>query len=368
MGLFAQVGKDFSDLEKLYQSGQLSQVKSSLSTLKPRRDEEKALVGYYSALCQKTKTEVLAGLVTVADSYPKTSYGQLAMLEAAKIHILEREIPRAQALLRGISSADIIERFYWLAVTYYWQEDYSAAIANAENYLRFNPTDSLAESALHLVADSYIAQKKYQSASSSLNKIKKLPEPDLQYYYYRLGYAQELMGDYVQATKAYRAGYELDKYSQAAFNIEERIFALRSRAPALDISFLYPYTPLELDLGISLSDSITVAAPGLPQPPALDAGPKVAMPAITDSMPIKILLKPISGLYLQAGRFSVESNAERLVKNIRSMTIPCTYYEEAKPGGKSWVVLAGPFENQKQMNAAKTMLSQSQITSFIVQH
>ncbi|MDD3563770.1 MAG: hypothetical protein PHR32_08865, partial [Candidatus Cloacimonetes bacterium] len=132
MGLFAQVGKDFSDLEKLYQSGQLSQVKSSLSTLKPRRDEEKALVGYYSALCQKTKTEVLAGLVTVADSYPKTSYGQLAMLEAAKIHILEREIPRAQALLRGISSADIIERFYWLAVTYYWQEDYSAAIANAE--------------------------------------------------------------------------------------------------------------------------------------------------------------------------------------------------------------------------------------------
>jgi tetratricopeptide (TPR) repeat protein len=362
------VGKDFSDLEKLYKSGQLSQVKSSILTLKPRRDEEKALVGYYSALLQKTKTAALAEFQAVADGYPKTSYGQLAMLEAAKIHILEREIPRAQTLLRSISSADIIERFYWMAVSFYWLEDYSAAIANAENYLRFNPSDALAESALHLVADSYIAQRKYQSATSSLDKIKKLPEQDLQYYYYRQGYVQEMMGDYGKATRAYRAGYELDKYSQAAFNIEERIFALRSRAPSLDISFLYPYAPLELDLGIAVSDSVQIAPPEVTGPPIPDPLPKIAMPEITSSMPIKLLFKPISGFYLQTGRFSVESNAERLVRNIRAMQIPATYYEEEKPGNKSWVVLAGPFENQKQTDAAKTVLFQSEINSFIVQY
>lgn len=366
ISLFAQVGKDFSDLERQYKSGQLSQVKSSLSSLKPRRDEEKALVGYYSALCKKTKTAALAEFRATAEAYPKTRYGQLSMLEAAKIHILEREIPAAQTLLRGINSADIIERFYWLAVSFYWLEDYSAAIANAENYLRLSPSNSLAESALHLVADSFIAQKKYQSAISSLDKIKKLPERDLQYFYYRLGYAQELLRDYGQATKAYRAGYELDKYSQAAYDIEERLFALRSHAPALDLSFLYPYTPLELDIGVTTTDSIRTALPEGVKPP--DPGPAVTFPEITSSMPIKLLVKPQKGFFLQAGRFSVESNAGRLVASIRSMKIPSTYYEDGSQGNPSWVVLAGPFENQKQTDAAKALLSQSEINSFIVQY
>jgi tetratricopeptide (TPR) repeat protein len=366
MSLFAQVRKEFNDLEQQYKSGQLSEVKSSLSSLKPRRDEEKALMGYYSALCKKTKTEALAEFQTVVKEYPKTRYGQLSMLEAAKIHILEREIPSAQTLLRGISSADIIERFYWLAVSFYWLEDYSAAIANAENYLRLSPSNSLSESALHLVADSYIAQKKYQSAVSSLSKIKKLPEQDLQYYYYRLGYIQELLGDYGQSMQAYRTGYELDKYSQAAFDIEERLFSLRSHAPSLDLSFLYPYTPLELDIGDAVTDSIRVDLPEIVKP--LEPAIAVTFPKITSSMPIKLLIKPQSGYYLQTGRFSVESNAGRLVKNIRNMKIPSTYYEDGNPGSISWVVLAGPFENQEQMDAAKAMLSQSEINSFIVQY
>ena len=85
-------------------------------------------------------------------------------------------------------------------------------------------------------------------------------------------------------------------------------------------------------------------------------------------MPIKLLIKPESGFFLQTGRFSVESNAERLVRNIRGMKIPATYYEEASPKNKSWVVLAGPFDNQKQTVAAKTLLTQSEINSFIVQY
>ncbi len=366
VSLFGQVGKDFTELERQYKSGQLSQVKTALSTLKPRRDEEKALVGYYSALTKKTKTEALGEFQTVAVTYPKTQYGQLSMLEAAKIHILEREIPLAQAQLRSINSAEIIERFYWLAVSFYWLDDYAAAIANAENYLRLSPSNYLAESALHLMADSYIAQKKYQSAISTLSKIQKLPEQDLQYYYYRLGYAQELLGDYGQATRAYRTGYELDKYSQAAFGIEERLFGLRSQAPTLDLSFLYPYTPLEIDIGEDVPDGLLPGMPEVPKPS--DTTLQVAFPEITSSMPIKLLIKPESGFFLQTGRFSVESNAERLVRNIRGMKIPATYYEEASPKNKSWVVLAGPFDNQKQTVAAKTLLTQSEINSFIVQY
>ncbi|MDI3503771.1 MAG: hypothetical protein PWP64_707 [Candidatus Cloacimonadota bacterium] len=358
--LCADVRKDFAKVEELYNSGKLDEVADKLSRLKSNRDEEQALLLYYSALLHKTKAQALEGFLSAAQEFPKTHYGQLAMLEAAKIYILEREIPQAQAQLRRISSARIIERFYWLAVTFYWLEDYPSAIANAENYLRLSPAGRVSESALHLVADSYIAQNKYQSAISSLHKIKRLPEYDQQYYYYRLGYANELGGDSGAALRAYRTGYELDKYSQVAFNIEERLFALRSRAPALDLSFLYPYTPL--DIAASQDSTAT---------PAIEAIPdslRIALPQFDSSTPLKVSFQPAQGSFLQAGRFSVESNANRLVSNIREMKIPALYYEDDYEGHKTWVVLAGPFDSAAQSNLAKEILSKSDIHSFAVQY
>jgi tetratricopeptide (TPR) repeat protein len=364
--LYAQVRKEFALVEELYQSGQLEEVADKLSRLKPNRDEERALLQYYSALLSKTKEQTLQDFMTAANDFPKTHYGQLAMLEAAKIHILEREIPLAQTQLRRISSADIIERFYWMAVTYFWLEDYSSAIANAENYLRLKPSGAVAESALHLVSDSYIAQKKYQSAISTLAKIKKLMSYDEQYYYFRLGCAQELSGDSAAALNAFRTGYEMDKYSQVAFNIEERLFALRAWTPSLDLSFLYPYSPLELDPTEAIQDS-TALADAVPSESITDTL-MVRLPPIDSSIPIKLLLKPVQGSYLQAGRFSVESNAERLTRSIRRMKIPAVYYEDKEQSNTTWVVLAGPFADPEQSNLARQMLTNSEINSFVVQY
>lgn len=364
--LYSQVRKEISVLEELYKSGKLIDAQRLISSLKPNKDEERALVQYYEALLNKNKTETLALLNSCAEKYSKTLHGQLAMLEAAKIHILDRDMTNAQALLRRINSPDIVERFYWFSVVFYWLDDFSSAIANAENYLRLSPEGSEAENALHLIADSYIGQRKYQSAVSSLSKIRRLKDFDRQYYFYKLGRAHELNQNSKDALTAYREGYELDKYSQIAFNIEERLFAMRSRAPSLDLSFLYPYTPLQLlpELAADSTSGLPSSQPELPPqiPPLTD------LPGVDKTQAIKLAAKPSQGFYLQAGRFSVEGNAERLCRGIRDMNLPASYYEDRSQTQTTWVVLAGPFQNSAESEQARIRLTRSEINSFIVQY
>jgi len=365
VSLTAQVRRDFNRLKEHYEIGNLSEMQEIIKGLKPNRDEERAMIQYYTALLEQSSAEALVQFRDAADRYPQTHYGQLSMLEAAKIHILEREIPSAQALLRRINSAEIIERFYWLAVTHFWLDDYSSAIANSENYLRLKSSGNLAETALHLIADSYIAQAKYQSALSSLQKVDKLKEHDAQYLSYRTGYAYEHLGYNDAALKAYQKGYEMDKYSQVAFDIEERLFFLRSRIPSLDLSFLYPYKELKLDpqkttqITMDTSSSVSDTSSVAKLPSLLPLDPDI---------PIKLLIKPNSGNYLQAGRFSVEANADGLVRNIRQMQIPASYFEDDNQGNTTWVVLAGPFVDSQQMSMARRLLTDKDINSFIVQN
>ncbi len=365
VALSAQIRGDYKKIPQIYQSGDLQELSKKLERLSPKRDEEHALVLYYKAMLKSSNQEALDLFNSASQSFPRTQYGQLSMLEAAKIHILERDIPAAQALLRKISSAEVIERFYWLAVTFYWMDDYSSAIANAENYIRLADDGRRAETALHLIADAYIAQKKYLSAISSLDKIKKLEDYDQQYLKFKEGYAQEFLGNDTQALQAYRQAYELDEYSQVAFDVEERLFALRSRKPSVDLSFLYPYTPLEL----KEKPPLCPADPASPAPS--DSTAVINLPALSPvdkSMPIKLLIKPARGSYLQAGRFSVEANAERLVKSIREMKVPASYYEDESQENKSWVVLAGPFEDRQQTDQSRMILSDNEIHSFVVRY
>jgi len=365
VSLSGQPRRDFIRFKELYESGNIAQAQNSIENLKPNRDEERAMLLYYRALMQSMNNQALTDFHQAIESYPQTHHGQLSMLEAAKIHILERDIPTAQTLLRRINSAEIIQRFYWLAVTHYWLDDYSAAIANAENYLRLKDPAPLSESALHLIADSYISQKKYQSALSSLQKVSRLQELDLQYLRYKEGYTYELLGNSAEALKRYKEGYELNKYSQVAFDIEERLFSLRSRVPSLDLSFLYPYEELKLDPKAAATASESTVTTIKDTVVVAEQSP---LPPIDANQPIKLLIKPTSGNYLQAGRFSVETNAEGLVRSIREMKIPASYFEDDSQAGTTWVVLAGPFAKAEEMSFARRELSANDINNFVMQH
>jgi tetratricopeptide (TPR) repeat protein len=365
VGLNAQVRKDFQNLETLFEEGKTADLQKELKDLKPNKDEERALVLYLEAMLCKNIADTQTRLNSCIEKYPKTPYGQMAMLEVAKIHILEREMQKAGTLLRRINSPDIVDRFYWIAVVFYWQDDYSSAIANAENYLRLSPQGKEAESAHYLIVDSYVSQRKYQSAISSLANLQHLKEFDRQYYYYKLGMINELNSNFKEALKAFREGYELDKYSQVAFDIEERLFNMRSRTPSLDLSFLYPYTPLDIPVELA-SDSLDTQVGSVPE--VSEKLPPLNLPPIDEYLPIKLISKPLKGFFLQAGRFSVKTNAERLCRSIRDMQIPASYYEDKDQGKTTWVVLAGPFSSREQTDSARARLTSSEINSFIVQY
>jgi tetratricopeptide (TPR) repeat protein len=361
MSLNAQIRKELQRLETGYLSGSIDELADRLPTIKAANDDERAFVSHYGALLKKTRAEALELHLRAGDRYAKTLYGQKSLLEAAIIHILDRNYSEAQAQLRKISSPQIPERMYWLAVASYAQDDYSSAIANAENYLRLSPQGLHAENALHLISDSYREQGKHHSSVQTLDKITKIRDYDRQYYLYKLGYSYELTDKAGDALAAYRQAYELDKYSQIAYQVEERLFALRAKRPSVDLSFLYPYNPLEIqELPPPPSSQSTVAD-------TTAQSPQTLMLAIDPLLPIKILAKPQSGIYLQSGRFSVEGNARRLCESIRAMPIPAVYFEETHQGKASWVVLAGPFDSTDQSARAREILSNGEINSFVVQ-
>ncbi|HOS07504.1 MAG TPA: SPOR domain-containing protein [Candidatus Cloacimonas acidaminovorans] len=362
---FAAVRKEFQDLDKLYNSGKLDELSANISTLKPVNDEERACLGFYNALLKVKIEDAISAHQWLIEKFPKSPYAQKSLLELGKIFILDRKIEEATLYLRRITSPEIIERFYWLGLCAWWNDDYANAISNCENYLRLAPRGEFAEKSYYLIAECYLEQKKAYSAVATLLKLQnaKLPEMDEQYFYYRLGYAYELSDKPIDAITAYRKGYEQDPYSQVAYQIEDRILELKSSKPNIDISFLYPYSPLQVTIvqeeqPDTLKTSVTTDSKSSSSSTAKQI-------EVKQDTPVKLKEKPKEGYWLQAGRFSVESNANRLVINIRLLNIPAAYYEDVSGGKKSWVVVCGSFPDRAKAEEAKELLATKNINSFI---
>ena len=362
---FAAVRKEFQDLDKLYNSGKLDELSANISTLKPVNDEERACLGFYNALLKVKIEDAISAHQWLIEKFPKSPYAQKSLLELGKIFILDRKIEEATLYLRRITSPEIIERFYWLGLCAWWKDDYTTAISNCENYLRLEPRGEFAEKSYYLIADCYLAQKKAYSAVTTLLKLQnaKLREIDEQYFYYRLGYAYELSDEPIEAINAYRKGYELDRYSQVAYEIEDRILEIKRSKPNIDISFLYPYSPLQVT--IVQEEQPDTLKPGVPAETKPSPSTVSSKLDVKQDAPVKLKEKPQEGYWLQAGRFSVESNANRLVINIRLLNIPAAYYEDISGGKKSWVVVCGSFPDRTQAEEAKELLATNDINSFI---
>jgi len=322
-------------------------------------------LGFYVALLKVKTEEAISAHQWLIEKFPKSPYAQKSLFELGKIFILDRKIEEATLYLRRITSPEIIERFYWLGLCACWKDDYATAISNCENYLRLEPRGEFAEKSYYLIADCYLAQKKAYSAVTTLLKLQnaKLREIDEQYFYYRLGYAYELSDAPIDAINAYRKGYELDRYSQVAYEIEDRILEIKRSKPNIDISFLYPYSPLQVTIvQEEQPDTLKLGVPAETKPSTSTVSPKLE---VRQDAPVKLKEKPKEGYWLQAGRFSVESNANRLVINIRLLNIPAAYYEDISGGKKSWVVVCGSFPDRTQAEEAKELLATNDINSFI---
>ena len=344
--------KEFQELETQYQNGSLDNVTDLLIKLKPSTDEERAFVIYYSAMTKSSAAECLSLHESNSTRFPESLYGQKSKLELAKNAILEHDYQKAGSQLKAISNSLISERFYWLSVLAYDQDSWQEAIDQAENYLRLVPDKLISETAHYIVANSYIRQKKYMSAISTLTKfaaISGLPT-DSQLYSYTLGTAYDKAGNLQDAVAKYRTAYELNKFTQLAYQIEDRLFELRSTNASLDISFLYPYSELVIEVPSDSAQAVNTA------------------PVVDPSKPLKTSGRPGSGYYLQAGRFSVEANAIGRTKDILSCNHPAVYFEEKQNNKSTWVVMSGPYSNQSDADLARMKLISSNIDCFTVKY
>ncbi len=357
--LNANIRKEFLDTEKLFLNGNLDGFTGALLNLKPSNDEERAFVAFHNAILKKDSETSITQLTQLTSKFSNTRYGQLGFLELAKIFVLKRDISQAMANLRKITATDLDEKSYWQAVCSYQQGDWQTAINHSETFLRLSPSSIYTEDAYYLIANSYINQNKAHSAITALNKLKSIKDlpTDLQYFHYRLGYAYELNRSTQDALSQYRTGYLLNKYSQIAYQIEDRLFALKAAQNNIDLNFLYPY--VELQLG-----EVTVVTP----PPQTPATPVESISQASSGQALKVSDKPSGDYLIQAGRFSNETNAENLVKRIRSFDLPAVYYEAMHNNQKTWVVVCGPYSTQQDAIFAHTKLREHEVDCFITRN
>lgn len=355
--LQANLRKNFKALETSYEQGKINEVASQISTLKPSSNEEKAFVLFLRAMVENKSSQVASNYLQQAISnYPNTKYGQLSMLHQAKLFVLERRTGEAKTLLEKITSSQLPERYYWLAVCEEMADRPANVISNAENYQRLQPQGEYLEESYYLIANAYMGQGKYQSSVSTLNKLAAIRgyPTDTQYYHYLLGLSYHRAGNWQDALSNYQAGMQITRYSQVAHLIEDQIFELKAKyGSKVDLSFLYPYQKLEIVEQLE-SEETEQKVVEIETPPA--------------DTPLKLTGKPASGLYLQTGRFGVEANARSIAHRIRSLKLPSGYYEDRGRKDVPWVTFSGPFKTAAEQDQALKILKDNQIDCFKTRH
>ena len=351
--------RDYANLANQYRRGQIDNVAEQILRLQATTDEERAFLLYYGAMLKASMTESTVLHQQNISRYPATYHGQMSMLEVAKNQILQHDLASAKALLRRITHPEIQDRLYWQAVCAFHLEEYDDCTGFAENYIRLGSESNYFEQAYYLLADAQSQQNRHSNSVNTLNRLRGVSSfpTDEQYFYYRLGYAQERSGATRDALNSYQRAYEMDKFSQTAYLVEDRLFAMRARiGSSLDISFLYPYTVIADSTVTSPSDTVATGSSGSTPDPSIQ------------NSPLRIAGRPNRGIYLQAGRFSVEANAVSRANEIRARNMPSNYFEEQQGGRATWVVMSGPFDSPTASEQARQALVSNNIDCFVVRY
>ncbi len=345
-----------------YEKGDPEKSRTLLMRINPENAEERATVQYYQALLGNDVDSVKVKLATLADTYLKTRYGQKALFELGSLNLLDRDYTKALEYFNKITDPDLSEKHYWIANTYFQKGDYTNAVNSGNQFTRLTKSSPKLEDTYYLIADAYISLNQFNNAITTLKKLLSQPEliEDMQYLRYRYGYAAEMLGNRSEAISQYRQGYEINRFSQLAYLIEDRLFEMRLRyGTGIDLSFLYPHAALPLpDIVLAEQGKTGKIADPEKQDTSVEARPDTTSAQSDASQP---------GLYLQAGRFSVQANADKLGDRIRSLGLNARVQKSTQFKDVSWVVIVGPYQNQLDAVTNKQLLKDNEIDSFIIQ-
>jgi tetratricopeptide (TPR) repeat protein len=263
------------------------------------------------------------------DSY----FGQLALLETAKSHFLNRSYTSAISCLEKIYMPEIEEKQFWLSKAYLSDDKFQLAIISAQLYISDTKNLDNAEIAYFIVAESYLQQKKYKQAFDTLEslRVSKYIKNNIPFLYYKMGNCSELMGKYLDALVYYKKLKQEFPYNQYSYQAEERIYKLKND----DV------------IDIDLADFNTHR----------NEEPKVESKAAT-GQDLKI--------YLQVGAFGSKDNANNMSKRVKTVGYPCTIFPKEKNTNNLYIVAAGPFENEAELKKVLKVLDHNGIKSFMI--
>jgi len=345
-----------------YDNGDYDKCLALLQSSQPTNADEKAVVLYFKGVLASGIDLAQQNFQQLINSYPNNKYAQKALIEMGNIYLLERDYDKALGFYNKITDTDLTEKHFWIANTYYEKGDYKSAISSANQFIRLTKSSPHLEDAYYLIAESYINQEQFNNAITTLKKLLTLPKliEDEQYLRYRYGYAAEMLGNRQEALSQYKQGYEKNRYSQTAHQIEDRLFEMRSRYGSLvNLDFLYPYSaePLpDIVLAEQLKAEKLLEAekPDTTSTPA----PPVSKESETEFQP---------GIYLQAGRFGKQENASKLCDKIIKLGLNAQFYKSTQFKDVSWVIIVGPYQTQLDAQNAKDTLRDNNIDTFIIQ-
>ena len=348
-----ELGKEMKALETMFWEGDLEELPAKLIKSKPKGDEEMALQSYINAMLQTSQKDTQQLLRQTMDRYPSTHYGQMSMLETAKLLVFERKYVEAETLLNRINNQDISERYYWLAYCSQAQDKYEEAAVRGREYLRRQPKGKHAEDTYYLIATMKQQQRKYAEGIQALEELRAIPgfPRSKQYFHHLLGRLHHQSGNWSKAYENYKEGFLLNKGSQLAYELEDLLFELKeARGSSIDLSFMYPYTKLDLP------ELQEIPAP--PELPAIDLGKEA----------LRAQNKPKGSNYVQAGRFGSEDNAKSRASAMRALNLNAYYYEDSANRSIPWVVFCGPYSSASEAETVRQILTRNSIDCFITNY
>jgi len=298
-------------------------------------DEVSAEKSYLKLKTETDKTIDKTEYERIFMDHPDTFYGQTALLDLAKIELLQRNYDQALIYFKKIFHPDISTKEYWMAKCYLSKGDYDSAIISAQNYIYSSFDKEKIESSYFIIAEAYINKGLFVRALNTLKYLKNSEniQNNIPLLHYKMGYCNEKMGEYEQAITYYRK-LKLDfPYHEYSYLAEDRIYDLKK----------------ENKINIDLKDILINETDQTVDDPltySLEKGSK----------------------YLQVGAFSKRINAENHAKEIQN-TITSNYiiFEKIADGKSLFVVAFGPYEDDQQLKEVKQSLAVNGYNSFEIE-
>ena len=299
-------------------------------------DNSKLEKKFNEAKSQIKSKDFIKDLEELAGNHVDTYYGQLSLLELAKINLLERKYENAIFLLKKISDTRIDEKEYWLAKAYLKAEDYNKAIISAQNFISDFGNDSektaQIETAYFIIIESYFQQNLFKRALSNLEFLRtsKFIYNNIPLLHYKIGLCNEKLKKYENALLSYKKLKMDFPYHQYNYLAEDRIFNLQN-GDKIDIDFkkINSYRKQETETRNS-----------------------------QNSADFK--------LYLQVGAFSSEKNAKKLGERIKKLGYKYILFTKKVNNKTLTVVAVGDFKNDKELGKAAVNLEKNGISSFVL--